>query len=335
VLVIERGTDEGASWRAAAGMLAPQIEASPDDPLYQLGLLSRDRYADLAVALRESTGIDVQFWQEGIVRLATHEADATALRARAAWQRERGQESEWLEPDAVRYRWPWLGPSEGALWAAREAALNPIRLVEALLADAKLAGADINRQRVIGLAEDGATVVCEHDRFAADHIVIAAGTWSSQLTGLPRPLPVVPVRGQMAAFPWPEHIAESIVYGPHVYLVARDGEAIVGSTMEHAGFDPRVTEAGLSSVLAGVTPLCPVLASLPLKRTWAGLRPMTPDGLPILGREPDKPWLWYATGHGRNGILLAGITGVVIARLINEQPIPDVHALRPERFSGE
>jgi glycine oxidase len=335
VLVLERGTDQGASWRAAAGMLAPQIEAADGDPGFELGMTGRDLYAELAGPLKESTGIDIQFWRGGIARVALDQADVAALQARVAWQRNQGHVSEWLEADEVKSRWPWLGPNLGALWAPREAALDPARLVAALLEDARLAGAEIRRDVVHGLERKGETVVTAvgSEKYAAEHFVIAAGAWSPGIGGIPRPLPVVPVRGQMASFPWPAGIERCIVYGKHAYLVARGQEAICGSTMEHAGFEAEVTSQGLAQILSAARALCPALTGMEVTRTWAGLRPMTPDGLPMVGREPRVEGLWYATGHGRNGILLAAISGRIISQLINgETPKEDLSPLRPERF---
>jgi glycine oxidase len=336
VLLLERGTDEGASWRAAAGMLAPQIEAAEDDPLFPIGLAARDRYAGLARELEASTGIAIHYWQKGIVRLAIEENEVAPLQSRVTWQRARAIEAEWLSEREVRVRWPWLGPNHGALWAPGEAALDPSRLVAALLEDAKHAGAEILTESVRGIARRGdrATgVVGTSQTYPAEEIVIAAGAWGSRLEGLPRPLPVVPVRGQMAAFPWPAGVPPGIVYGSHVYVVARANQAIAGSTMEHAGFHPEVTEEGIYAIVTGARELLPDLATVRVSRTWAGLRPVTPDGCPIVGKDPTVEGLWYATGHGRNGILLAGITGVLLTQLMNGQAAElDVHPMRPERF---
>lgn len=335
VTLLERGTDLGAAWRAAAGMLVPQIEALPEDPLFELGLSGRERYEELAGPLKESTGIDIGFWQEGIARIGVDESDAAALRSRVAWQRQQGHLCDWFDADEVRSRWPWLGPTFGALWAPREGALDPARLVSALLDDAKQAGARIITDEVVGLERHGNRVVgvMGADRYSADQVIVAAGGWSPLLRGLPRPLPVVPIRGQMAAFPWPSGVERSIIYGRHGYLVARGEEAIAGSTMENAGYDPEVTAAGLAQIFTAVTALCPALAGQEVNRTWAGLRPVTPDGLPIMGREPRVEGLWYATGHGRNGVLLAAITGVIMTQLINGEPtVEDLTPFGPQRF---
>jgi glycine oxidase len=335
VLVLERATDEGASWRAAAGMLAPQIEAGKDDPLFELGIAGRQRYASLARELKESTGIDIHFWQEGIARLAVEASDVEALQARVAWQRELGHRAEWIETREVETRWPWMGPGHGALWAPDEAALDPAALVQALLEDARRAGARIVSDRVTAIEQRGdriTGVTGVSGRYSSDQVVIAAGAWGSALAGLPRPLPIVPVRGQMAAFPWPAGVPRGIVYGNHTYLVARGGEAIAGSTMENAGFDCGVTEEGIRTVIQGVVRLCPALRGAEARRTWAGLRPMTPDGLPIVGKEPAVDGLWYATGHGRNGILLAAISGVLLAQLMSGEAPQLAPVMRPSRF---
>jgi glycine oxidase len=336
VLVIERGEEIGQAWRAAAGMLAPQIETSQDETVLEFGLAARELYPDLAEALRESTGIDIGLWREGIAWVAASEEEATDLRSRVATQRQQGHLCDWLDQDEVRSRWPWLGPSNGALWAPHDGALEPIKLVEALLADAERMGATLVRDVVTSVDQRGDRVVGvagKQSHYAAPDVVIAAGAWSGGIDGLPRPLSIAPVRGEMAALPWPSDATRAIVYGKGGYLMARGDEAIVGSTMEYVGFRPEVTSAGLARVFASVTALCPSFTRAEVRRTWAGLRPVTPDGAPILGAEPRLEGLWYAGGHGRNGILLAGITGRVIHQLLSGQATDqDVRAFSPTRF---
>ncbi|HKV75950.1 MAG TPA: glycine oxidase ThiO [Gemmatimonadales bacterium] len=335
VVVLERGRPAGEGWRAAAGMLAPQVEAEEEDPLFELGLAGRERIAELAQPLHESSGIDIQFWQGGIVRIAHSAARVTELKARVAWQRQHGHLSDWFDEDEIRSRWPWLGPSLGGLWAPQEAAVDPVKLVEALRADAARLGARFVTEEATSLERSGnrITGVVARERYSAGDVVIAAGAWSGNLLGLPRPLSVEPIRGQMAALPWPAGVEPAIIFGDGGYIVARGPEALVGSTMESAGFAPDVTPAGLAEILAGVSALCPAWAQFGITRTWAGLRPVTPDGLPIIGREPKVEGLWYATGHGRNGVLLSAITGQIMARLLaGENEMDYLHPVRPERF---
>ncbi len=210
----------------------------------------------------------------------------------------------------MKSQWPWLRAPLGALWSPLDGALDPVKLVEALRADAVQHGATLLHQTVKRIERDGdrAVAVVAHERFSADDIVVAGGAWSGRLEGLPRPLSVEPVRGQMAAFAWPADIPHTILYHQHGYLLARGDEALVGSTMEYAGARPE-------------------------SRSWAGLRPVTPDGLPILGQAPDLSHLWYATGHGRNGILLAAITAVLLQQMIRGDPVHEhVRALDPSRM---
>jgi len=335
VLLIDRGDEQGEGWRAAAGMLAAQAGGDPDDPLLELGIAGRERYAELAPLLLEHTGVDIGFCQEGIARVAADEGDAGQLRSQVASQRQQGHVCDWFDAGEVKERWPWIGPSHGALWAPRDAGVHPVRLVEALVKDAARLGATVVRDRVTGVDRRGDRVigVAGREAYAGADVIIAAGPWSRLLNGVPRPLAVEPIRGQMAALAWPAGVPPAIVLGRSAYLMARDGEAVVGSTMEHAGFSAEVTAAGLAEIFTGVSALCPALARGEVLRTWAGLRPVTPDGLPIVGREPKLEGLWYATGHGRNGVLLAGVTGVMLARLLaGENEIEFLNPLRPERF---
>jgi glycine oxidase len=251
-------------------------------------------------------------------------------------QVEQGYLAAWLEPNEVEARWPWLGSTAGGLWSERDGALDPLQLVQALLADARQHGAQIINDRVVAVEQsDGriSGVVGLERRYPARLVVVAAGAWSGQIAGLPRVLPVNPVRGQMAALPWPPGVGRAIVYHKDSYLLARGNEAIVGSTMEQVGFEPRTTPEGIARIFTATLALCPGLVRGKPRRTWAGLRPITVDGLPIIGAEPRLRGLWYATGHGRNGILLAGLTGVLVRQLMGGESLAaDIAAFTPQRF---
>ncbi len=333
-LILDPGAP-GAAWQAAGGMLAPQIEADGHDPLFELGLAARERHHELAEELRSDTGIDIGLWQGGIARIAADESQVPELKSKVAWQRQQGYLCDWLDAAEAREHWPWIGGVHGALWARRDGALDPARLVEALLADAMRRGARVARDgaRRIELTGNRVTAVIGSERYPTEQVVIAAGAWSGRIAGLPRPLSVEPVRGQMVALPWPEGIERAILYNRDCYMLARGPEAIAGSTMEFAGFDATVSAAGIAGILESVAILCPPLAGVAPLRTWAGLRPVTPDGLPIVGAAPGVDGLWYATGHGRNGILLAAITGAIVHQLVAGEPThEDVSLLTPERY---
>lgn len=337
VCVVDADSLGGEAWKAAAGMLAPQIEGDDGDPLFELGLGGREYYVTRAEELESATGIDIGLWQGGILRVARSEQDVENLKRRVAWQRQHGHLCDWLDATEVKAAWGWLAGTLGALWAPRDGAVQPLALVAALRKDATRLGVRFESDRVTGLVRTGARVTGVQGSsriYSGGDVVLAAGAWSGRLTGLPRPLSVEPVRGQMAALPWPSGIAPAIVYGgAGSYVLHRDGEALVGSTMEHVGFASETDEAGQQLILSAARAIVPSLAPAPVLRAWAGLRPVTPDGVPILGREPRAEGLWYATGHGRNGILLAGITATVIRHLLAGEPtIEDLEPLRPERF---
>jgi glycine oxidase len=338
VIICEPGPDRAAASLASAGMLAAQIEPA-DESLRGLAVRGRDLYEGLAAALRETTGLDIGFWREGIASVALDDAAADRLRDAVAQQRQAGLRCDWLEADEVAERFPGAVPPpacRGALFAPEDGAVDAPALTRALLADARRLGVTLLPERVVRVVtgEGGrATGVALADgTIGAEHVVIAAGAWSSRIAGLPRPLPVEPMRGQMAAAPWPAGVPPVILYCDHGYVLARAGEALLGSTMEHAGFDGRVTEAGIAQIVDGAARLLPALAAARPTRIWAGLRPVTPDGRPILGADPDVAGLWYATGHGRNGILLAALTGEIIADLLTKGATDvDITDLQPGR----
>jgi len=214
----------------------------------------------------------------------------------------------------------WTRPNcWGALFAPEDGCLDPGHLAAALHADAKRLGVTVHSGkvgRVTTAAGRVTSLVVGRSRIPVEQVVIAAGVWSSKIGGLPRPLPVEPVRGQLVATAWPGGVPAAIVFHGEGYLLPRGNEAILGSTMERVGFNARTTAAGVSQIRRATARLCPGLSALPAHRAWAGLRPVTPDARPIIGADPDVGGLWYATGHGRNGILLAAITGEIMGDLL-------------------
>jgi glycine oxidase len=336
VAIFEPGPDPAAASPASAGMLAAQIEPG-DDVLVALAVRARDLYEPLAPALQETTGIDIGFWRSGIAAVAFDEPAADRLKEEVARQRQAGLRCDWLEVDEVRERWPGAAPEcQGALFAPEDGALDPQALTRACLADARRLGATLHAEKVDGLAiaQGRVTgVVTARGTAPVEHAVLAAGVWSPQLSGLPRPLPVEPLRGQMAATVWPDACPPAILYHDHGYVLARGADAVLGSTMERAGYDARVTNEGLAQIFRGAVRLLPALLTQPVRRMWAGLRPATLDGRPILGRDPDVERLWYATGHGRHGILLAALTGEIIADLLTTGATEsDIAPLSVDRF---
>ena len=338
VRVLDSGAESGAASWAAAGLLAPLEEGIANDPVLSLSVRGRDLYRELAPSIKEETGIDVRLSLDGILQLAFSPEEAERLTDTVAWQRQMGFKVDWFQQDDVLERHPGISPTVlGAKLAREDGAIDPRQLLKGFSAAAKRSGAElargvkavsvvINNNKVTGVKTDKETL-------AAGIVVVAAGAWSGRIRGLPRPLSVEPIRGQMAAADWPDSEPSGIVYGGGGYMLHRDGEALVGSTMEHVGFDASTTADGLSRLQTILARVYPAMDGAKLNRSWAGLRPMTPDGRPIVGRDPDTEGLLYATGHGRNGVLLAGITGEIIGRVLAEEPVVHtIDALDPSRF---
>ncbi len=321
VLVLDRAMPGGEASGASAGMLTPQVEVEAGDPILPLAIAARERYAELVPELDRRTGINVGWVGGGSVQVAFDADDARRLQAQVGAQCALGLKAEWLDRAALARRHPGIGPAAvGALLAPDDARVNNVTLTAALLADAVRHGAEVaDHEEVVGLVTASARVTAvktARGRYATAAAVVAAGAWSPALEGLPRALPIEPVRGQIAVVTWPRGEPSGVLFGHHAYIVPRGEEAILGSTMEKAGFAKDTTPGGMASIFTGTTALLPSLAGQPILRTWAGLRPMTPDGRPILGRDPDVAGLWYATGHGRKGVLLGPITGEIVRDLM-------------------
>jgi glycine oxidase len=322
VRVIDRDEPgKHASW-AAAGMLAPQAEADRDDPFLRMLLRARELFPALVPELREETGIDVGYRAEGALLIALSEADEHHLRRRFEWQRGAGLEVEMLSAEETLRLEPSLTPDlRLALRFPGDHQVDNRLLTRALELSAARRGAEFRiggAARRILLAEAGCAVELEGgEKLEADAIVLAAGCWSGELDGLPRPVPVIPVHGQMISLEMAPPLMRHVVGSGGGYMVPRaDGRLVVGTTVERQGFRVSTTAGGMNSITAAALEMAPGLAGRPLVAHWAGLRPGTPDALPILGPDPDFPRLVYATGHFRNGILLAPLTAEIVAAVV-------------------
>ncbi len=341
VVLLEPGPLDGAATPASAGMLVPLVEANRDDPMLGLAVRARDLYAETVQELEDETNVAIGYWRPGVLRLAFDEQEEAEIRNEVAWKRQQGFAAEWLTPQEALELAPGTNPAIiGAGFDREDGALDPAALRAALLASAIRHGTTVrSRDRARSLAtRDGRVTAVRTDRRAARGIrcgstVLAAGAWSAQLEGLPRPLWVEPLRGQMVACTWPAS-PPAIVYGAGVYVVERHGEALIGATVESVGFDTRTTDEGIDGLLAGGRRVYPALQGIEPQRRWAGLRPGTPDGRPVLGADGDIANLWYATGHGRNGILLAALTGQLLTSLVLGEEIDhDLSPVHPMRFA--
>lgn len=341
VTVIDPGPIRGAATDASAGMLAPLVEASEDDPVLAHKVRGRDHCQDLVPQLEAETGIQVGLWTPGILHVAFSDEEAAHLRHGVAWQRQQGFAAEWLSPEDVRELAPGISRDVlGASMSREDGALDPIALRKALLKSAMAFGARLRKgERATHIeTSDGRVTAVRTSRatkrgMRCGAVVLAAGCWSGQIRGLPRPISVEPVRGQMISVPWLQGEPPAIAYGAGAYTVYRDGYALVGATMEHVGFSTATTKPAVDGLLRSVRRVYPALSEVSLERKWAGLRPVTPDGHPILGADPELPNFYYATGHGRAGIMLGTLTGEIVLDLVLGNEIEyDLTPMDPQRF---
>jgi glycine oxidase len=341
VVVLEDRARAGAATLAAGGMLAPLAEAHAPGAFLDLGLDSLHRWPDFVAELEAETGLAVGYARAGKLIAALSAAEADDLAAAHAWQPRAGLTgTEVLDGAHARGLEPALSPEvRAAVLIHDDHRVDNVALAEALERAARLAGARWLSSCATRLVTAGDRVsgieTAEREPVEADVVVLAAGAWSGQLAGLPRALPVRPVRGQMLALRPARPTFGRTLAGAACYIVPRpDGRVVVGSTMEEAGYDATTTPDGLANLRTAAVRLVPSLGDAARAGAWAGLRPATPDELPILGREPDVHGLVYATGHFRNGILLAPLTADAIAATILGTSDVDLSAYSAARFEG-
>jgi glycine oxidase len=350
VLLIERSSLGAESSSAAAGMLAPQAEADRADDFFHLACQSRDMYPAFAAALLEETGIDIELDTTGTLYLAFTDDDARELEKRYEWQSQAGLALEILRVEDARRLEPGISANVcAALKFPLDGQVENRRLISALAASTEKLGVRLAPgTTVTSLITDHrgvAGVETSRGFVSTETVVIAGGAWTSMLelkgrsgkTSSDKTLPnlcIEPVRGQMLCFEANPQIARHVVYTPRGYIVPRrDGRLLAGSTTEHAGFDKRVTAEGVSSLLSAALEISPQIGALHLAASWAGLRPRAADGLPVLGPYAEIDGLFYATGHYRNGILLAPITGELIAgAIVDKVPSTSLGSFSPDRF---
>lgn len=329
VILLERDRPGGSrvggqASPAAAGMLAPLKEAEEPGPFMELGLRSMERYPAFVEEIARASGVDVGFRRDGRLDVAVDDEAAEGLRRHQRLQAEVGYDSRILEPTEVRELEPAIG-SDVVLGLATDYdhQLDAERLTRALWIAAQAEGVDARGgSGVEGVVTDNDAVrgvrLESGGEIEADFVVVAAGAWSGRLD-LPYPLPIRPVRGQIVVLRTVPPLLARTTWGPHLYLVPRaDGHLIVGSTMEEAGFASRVTASAVAKLLDTAVRLVPGLAAAEIEGFQVGLRPATTDGLPVIGPDPDVRRLVYATGHFRNGILLAPETAERIADTVLE-----------------
>jgi glycine oxidase len=323
---VEKGeAGHGATW-AAAGMLAPHAEAEPgEECLLELLLASHAAWAGFAHELELASDMAVDYRTEGTLMVALDHDDAERLKFHYELQCRSGLEVQQLSGYEARQMEPHLSRTvTTALFCPRDYQVDNRKTALALRTAFLRAGGLLREHsevdEIIIAADRVLGVRLGDETLVADTVVLAAGAWSRNIRGLPEALrpPVRPVKGQMIAVQMPSNAAliEHVVWGPDVYLVPRsDGRILIGATVEEQGFDTQLTAGGLHYLLQGAWETLPGVYDLPIVEMWAGLRPGSRDDAPILG-ETSVRGLILATGHYRNGILLAPITAQAISQLV-------------------
>ncbi|MCX4677890.1 glycine oxidase ThiO [Streptomyces sp. NBC_01433] len=339
----------GGAARVAAGMLAAVTELHYGEQLLLgLNVASAARYPEFAAELSAASGQDIGFRACGTLAVALDSDDRAHLRELHALQQRSGLESEWLSGRECRRLEPMLAPGvRGGLRVDGDHQVDPRRLASALLTACERAGVVLSRGWAERLTVTGGravgAVLADGTELAADQVVLAAGSLSGRLAGVPEEAvpPVRPVKGQVlrltvppAYAPFLSRTVRAVVRGSHLYLVPREnGELVVGATSEEMGWDTTVTAGGVYELLRDAHELVPGITELPLTETRAGLRPASPDNAPLLGPTA-LPGLLLATGHHRNGVLLTPVTGDAMADVLTSGELPEVaRPFAPSRFT--
>jgi glycine oxidase len=317
----------GEASRAAAGMLAPSVEQS-EGAAHDFAVAARDFYPDYLEALADSTGIRVPLNRLGILQVALSDRGVRGLRRTAA------STSRWMERRELAELEPTLAHAHGAVFNPEDGAVDNVVLMNALETSVDQSRA-ISRfsSQALSVSRDRPQVqLASGETLEGQHVIVAAGAWGKSLAGAAGMKSVSPCRGQLVSY---KSIGlRHVTYGPRGYLVPRSsGTIVAGSTMEYVGYDSETTPEGLAKVRSAAEEIAPALAVSPVTREWAGLRPVTPDMLPIIGPDESSPHIIYAAGHSRNGILMAPLTGETVAALtVGDDPGHDLSQFRPGRF---
>ena len=335
----------GAS-QASAGVLCPFVEARPGSPLLALGARSLGLWDAWVAQIRARTSTPFHYDRTGTLEVALNPDEAAQLRTTSTWLASEGVAFEWMQGSALRECEPQAGDSaEAGLLISSHGFVQVSALIAALMDSARQRGCVCEaptevlhveqRKEAVGVRAAHRPV---SDAIEFDHVVIAAGPWSRRVRVAHEPVfDVRPVRGQLLRLRWPdEHLPRRSVWGTRCYTVPwPDGSLLVGATVEDVGFDERSTVAGVHDLLEGVGELLPGAWQASLEEVRVGLRPATADHLPLLGPLTRFPRIVLATGHYRNGVLLAPYTADVVTRLILDgQHDALLDLTRPERAIG-
>lgn len=342
VIVLEKSVPGAEASSAAAGILGAQAEAHGPGPMADLLLDGLARHGAWAKELAKETGMDVELRRSGVLRVAENATSLRALQREVAWMRRAKRPLESLDAAAVRRLEPALSTMAGGVHFPEDARIDPRLLFRAVHVAALRAGVTfetgayvrhviVEGERARGVRVEGGT------EYRAPTVIVAAGSWSTLIPGAKVPEgAVVPARGQMVELEMPAPPVTHVVLGPRCYLVPRDdGRVLVGATVEFVGYRREVTARAVRDLLDAAITLAPTLGDATLRSSWSSFRPYTPDELPLLGRG-EMPGVVLATGHYRNGILLAPITAELVrAIVLGKKPPIDVAPFEAARLARE
>ena len=342
--LVERGTFGGGASGATAGVVGPLWHLDPDNqPVFRLGMRSLDLFPQWAAELTEA-GVNPEFQQNGVMKLALAESEVEELAGFFSWQSQLGLEVQWLEQDDILQREPQASPeAQAALFSPREGCVRGQRFCDALVHTAGSLGARLyERTEVTALRHEGDRVTgieTTAGNIVAGQVVLAAGPGSGiggrwATPGGPLDLPVRGVKGQRILLRRPGFMPRTPVRNSAVYVVPRlDGNILVASTREEGRTDETVTAEGVATLISGGLTSFPSLADSAFVSARAGVRPATPDGSPIIGPVPGVDGLTIATGHDAVGIMLSTGTAELVVNWLLDGAAEPLQPFRADRFS--
>jgi glycine oxidase len=322
VLVLERSGVAAESSGAAAGILAPRVHAT-EGAMFPLAMASHAQFGSYVAEVTAQSGMDPEYARTGVFDLAFDEEREEELRDKVKWLQGIGHDVDWLDREQVLGEEPAISPAlRGAFYDADAFQVHPARLTRAVAQSAARRGVGFRfGVDVLGIKRVGSrakVVRTTAGDVEVEQVVVATGAWTGRAgQWLELEIPVYPAKGQIltvAVLPPP---IRAVVFGLDAYLLPRlDGTIVVGATVENTGFDKSMTAAGIGWLSQSLASLCPALADAPIDRIWTGLRPGSPDDLPIVCSAPGWDNVTIATGHHRNGIMLTPITAQIVSDLI-------------------
>ena len=336
VRVLDGRTPGAGATRASAGILAPHIEGH-DPILLAVGLRSLALYDDFLARVVKDSGQDVEYQRNGTLQIAVSLDEGNRLKRAARSLADAGVAHDLLDAADVRRAEPAVTPSAvSGLQIVDQGFVDPTSLTRTLVAAAMRHGAVFDLGSATAVESDvTARLRTSEEVIESDAVIISAGSWSAGIDGVTAATQALkPIRGQLLQLRLPERPASHVLWGSDCYLVPRrDGVVLVGATVEDVGFDERATSSGVQGLLDAALTLMPALRSAAFEEVRVGLRPKTVDELPAVGASSTMPHVFYATGHYRNGVLLAPLTARLIADLVLDgKTDADLALLQPRRF---